>query len=49
MIKVNYLGVDWLVYPPLSQIYLENSDVDLYDFLDVKTINKILKIAENDN
>jgi hypothetical protein len=49
MIKVNYMGVDWVVYPPLSQIYLENSEIDLYDFLDVKTINEILKIADYDN
>jgi len=48
MIKVNYCGITWIVYPPLSQIYLENSDVDLYDFLDEATVRTILRKA-NDN
>lgn len=39
------MGVFWEVYPPLSQIYLEGSREDLYDFLDENVVRAILRKA----
>lgn len=47
MVTVEYKGVYWEVYLPLSQIYLEGSREDLWDFLSEESVRKILSKAQS--